>query len=158
MFIRSKGLFKPHRAPKNCWNMVAVDLFVLMPSSKHVVVVQDLAKRFPAATLSKERQSCNCFKSMKRRDSQRYKYRITSRRFMALERRNSQQMIPSTCGMRLLLIPPRILLKRSRDFQARWWKAEKETARRGLNYYKEIPYTASGFSTAAILFREMREG
>ena len=37
--------------PKNCWETVAVDLFGPMPSLKHVVVAQDLASRFTAASL-----------------------------------------------------------------------------------------------------------
>ena len=42
---------KAHEVPSKCWETVAVDLFGPMPSSKHVVVVQDLASRFPAAKL-----------------------------------------------------------------------------------------------------------
>ena len=37
--------------PTKCWETVVVDLFGPMPSSKHVVVVQDLASRSPAAKL-----------------------------------------------------------------------------------------------------------
>ena len=41
----------PHNVPARCWDTVAVDLFGPMPSKEHVVVVQDLASRFPAAKL-----------------------------------------------------------------------------------------------------------
>ena len=41
----------PHKVPTRCWDTVAVDLFGPMPSKEHVVVVQDLASRFPAAKL-----------------------------------------------------------------------------------------------------------
>ena len=40
-----------HENPAKCWDTVAVDLFGPMPSSKHVVVVEDIASRFPAAKL-----------------------------------------------------------------------------------------------------------
>ena len=40
-----------HQVPAGCWETVAVDLFGPMPSRKHVVVVQDIASRFPAAKL-----------------------------------------------------------------------------------------------------------
>ena len=40
-----------HNVPSECWDTVAVDLFGPMPTSKHVVVVQDLTSRFPAAKL-----------------------------------------------------------------------------------------------------------
>ena len=39
--------------PDNCWDTVAVDLFGPMPSKNHVVVVQDLASKYPAAKLVK---------------------------------------------------------------------------------------------------------
>ena len=41
----------PHTVPSENWSKVAVDLFGPMPSKNHVVVVQDLASRFPAAKL-----------------------------------------------------------------------------------------------------------
>ena len=40
-----------HKVPDKCWDTVAVDLFGPMPSKHHVVVVQDLASRYPAAKL-----------------------------------------------------------------------------------------------------------
>ena len=42
---------KAHKVPDRCWKTVAVDLFGPMTSRKHIVVVQDLASRFPAAKL-----------------------------------------------------------------------------------------------------------
>ena len=40
-----------HKVPSKCWETVAVDLFGPMPTKNHVVVVQDIASRFPAAKL-----------------------------------------------------------------------------------------------------------
>ena len=53
MFVdkKTKEPIKPHRVSGKCWDTVSVDLFGSMPTSKHVVVVQDLASRFPAAKL-----------------------------------------------------------------------------------------------------------
>ena len=48
---KTKEPIKPHQVPEKCWETVAADLYGPMPSSKHVVVVQDLASRFPAAKL-----------------------------------------------------------------------------------------------------------
>ena len=48
---KTKEPIRPHRVPEKCWESVAVDLFGPMPSSKHVVVVQDIGSRFPAAKL-----------------------------------------------------------------------------------------------------------
>ena len=44
-------LIKAHTVPAKCWETVAVDLFGPMPSSKHMVVVQDLSSRYPVAKL-----------------------------------------------------------------------------------------------------------
>ena len=48
---KTKEPIVAHKVPSKCWETVAVDLFGPMPSSKHVVVVQDLASRFPTAKL-----------------------------------------------------------------------------------------------------------
>ena len=42
-----------HTVPDKCWDTVAVGLFGPMPSKNHVVVVQDLASKYPAAKLVK---------------------------------------------------------------------------------------------------------
>eukprot|EP00111_Clytia_hemisphaerica_P007559 TCONS_00021958-protein len=48
---KTKEPITSHRVPENSWDTVAVDLFGPMPSSKHIVVVQDLGSRYPAAKL-----------------------------------------------------------------------------------------------------------
>ena len=48
---KTKEPIDHHKVPSKCWNTVAVDLFGPMPSSNHIVVVHDLASRFPAAKL-----------------------------------------------------------------------------------------------------------
>ena len=48
---KTKEPISHHKVPDKCWSTVAVDLFGPMPSSNHVVVVHDLASRFPAAKL-----------------------------------------------------------------------------------------------------------
>ena len=42
---------RPHKVPAECWEKVAIDLIGPMPSSKHIIMVQDLASRFPYAKL-----------------------------------------------------------------------------------------------------------
>ena len=48
---KTKEPIDHHKVPTKCWDTVAVDLYGPMPSSKHIVVVHDLASRFPAAKL-----------------------------------------------------------------------------------------------------------
>ena len=47
---KTKEPIQHHESSKN-WDTVAVDLFGPMPTSKHVVVVHDIASRFPAAKI-----------------------------------------------------------------------------------------------------------
>ena len=54
----------PHTVPEKNWSKVAVDLFGEMPSKNHVVVIQDLASRFPAAKLVKSTKSSNVLPAM----------------------------------------------------------------------------------------------
>ena len=42
---------KHHQVPSKCWESVAVDLLAPIPSSKHVVVVQDLTSQYPSAKI-----------------------------------------------------------------------------------------------------------
>ena len=53
MFVnkKSKEPINFHEVPAKNWEVVSVDLYGPMPSNKHVVVVQDLASRYPAAKL-----------------------------------------------------------------------------------------------------------
>lgn len=48
-----------HKVPSKNWEVVAVDLYGPMPSNNHVVVVQDLGSRFPAAKLVSSTKSAN---------------------------------------------------------------------------------------------------
>ena len=48
---KCKEPLKAHKVPDRCWKKVSVDLFGPMPSRNHIIVVQDMASRFPAAKL-----------------------------------------------------------------------------------------------------------
>ncbi len=48
---KTREPIRSHKVPDRTWETVAVDLFGPMPSSKHIVVVQDLGSRYPAAKL-----------------------------------------------------------------------------------------------------------
>ena len=54
----------PHSVPQKNWSKVAVDLFGPMPSRNHIVVVQDLASRFPAAKLVKSTKASSVIPAM----------------------------------------------------------------------------------------------
>ena len=48
---KTKEPIAHHTVPLKAWETVAIDLFGPMPSSRHVVVVQDIGSRYPAAKL-----------------------------------------------------------------------------------------------------------
>ena len=54
-----------HAVPENNWSKVAVDLFGPLPSQDHIVVIQDMASRFPAAKLVKSTRAANVIPAMK---------------------------------------------------------------------------------------------
>ena len=53
MFVDKKTMepILHHQVPSKNWQTVAVDLYGPMPSSRHVIVVQDLASRYPIGKL-----------------------------------------------------------------------------------------------------------
>ena len=53
-----------HKVPEKNWSKVAVDLFGPMPSDNHIVVVQDLASRFPAAKLVRSTKAASVIPAM----------------------------------------------------------------------------------------------
>lgn len=46
-----KEPIQPNKVPEKCWEEVSVDLFGQLPTKHHIVVVQDLASRFPIAKI-----------------------------------------------------------------------------------------------------------
>ena len=44
-----KEPIQPNNIPDECWEEVSIDLFGPLPSSNHIIVIQDLASRFPVA-------------------------------------------------------------------------------------------------------------
>ena len=86
---KTKEPIKPHKVPQKCWETVSVDLFGPMPSSKHVVVVQDLGSRFPAAKLvtSTKADKVRCMMLM---ETLRSRFRLMDLRLTARRCQNSQ--------------------------------------------------------------------
>ena len=54
-----KEPIQPNKVPQKCWEEVSVDLFGPLPTSHHIVVVQDLASRFPVAKIVKSTSAKN---------------------------------------------------------------------------------------------------
>jgi hypothetical protein len=147
MFIdkKTKEPTKPHQVPEKCWDTVAVDLFGPMPSSKHVVVVQDLASRFPAAKLVTSMKADRVIpqhsvKFMEPMKIQRSKYRIMAHHLIALECRSLQQVGQLNCGTMKIGHQEGV--------------ADNKTLKRTMNNYRQTPHPATGIPPAAMLFRD----
>ena len=53
-----KQPIQPNKVPQNCWEEVSVDLFGPLPSRKQIVVIQDLASRYPIAKIVNSTKAC----------------------------------------------------------------------------------------------------
>ena len=87
---KTKEPTKSYKVPEKCWDTVAVDLFGSMLSSKHIVVVQDLASQFPAAKLVTSTKADKVIPALSEiydtyMGIWRSKYRITDHHLIALE-------------------------------------------------------------------------
>ena len=45
----TKHPIEPNQVPEKCWDETSVDLFGPLPSKNHIIVIQDLASRYPVA-------------------------------------------------------------------------------------------------------------
>ena len=54
-----KEPIQPNKVPDKCWEEVSVDLFGPLPTSNHVILIQDLASRFPLGKIVKSTSAKN---------------------------------------------------------------------------------------------------
>lgn len=167
MFIdkKTKEPIKSHRVPEKCWDTVAVDLFGPMPSSKHVVVVQDLTTRFPAAKLVTSTKADKVLPALNE-IYETYGYpevQISDngppfnssrmQKFAAdksIELQNTPPLHPSSNPVETFMRP----LGKAMKIGYQNGVPEKETLRRALSNYRQTPHPATGLPPAAMLFRD----
>ena len=157
MFVdkKTKEPTKPHQVPEKCWDTVAVDLFGPMPSSKHVVVVQDLASRFPAAKLVTSMKADRVIPAL----SEIYgaygnpEVQISDNGPPFNSAR--MQKFAASRSIELRHTPP---LHSSSNpvetFMRPLGKADNKTLKRTMNNYRQTPHPATGIPPAAMLFRD----
>lgn len=161
---KTKEPIKPHRVPEKCWETVAVDLFGPMPSSKHVVVVHDLASRFPAATLVTSTKADKVIPALEEI------YETYGNPDVQISDNgppfNSTQMQKFTTSKDITLqtTPPHHPSSNPAEtFMRPLGKAmkighhngtpEKESLRNVLKNYRQTPHIATGIAPATMLFR-----
>ncbi|CAB4041174.1 Transposon Tf2-9 poly [Paramuricea clavata] len=167
MFIdkKTKEPIKPHRVPEKCWDTVSVDLFGPMPTSKHVVVVQDLASRFPAAKLVTSTKADKVLPALSEiyatyrnpevqisdngppfNSAQMHDF-ATSK---SIKLQKAPPLHPSSNPVETFMRPLGKAMKIAYQTRA----PEKETLERTLNNYRHTPHPATGIPPAAMLFRD----
>ena len=154
-----------HQVPDNAWDTVAVDLFGPMPSRNHVVVVQDLSSKYPAAKLvsstSAERvlpviaDIYDTFGNPRKQISDNGPPFNSKAMSNFAERRNIHlQKIPpvhptsnpAETFMRLLGKAMKIAHASS--------TSEREALQALLQNYRDTPHSATGLSPSSMMFRD----
>ena len=162
---KTKEPLDHHKVPAHCWDTVAVDLFGPMPSSKHIVVVHDLASRLPAAKLVKSTRADSVLPAL----SEIYGVYgnpqvqisdngppFSSKKMsdFAAERDITLRFTPpyhpnanpaETC------MKPLGKAMKAAHYNG---QSEEEALRRALNSYKQTPHIATGVPPASMLFRD----
>ena len=154
-----------HEVPSECWNTVAVDLFGPMPSKNHVIVVQDLASKFPSAKLVPSTSAdkvlpvladiYNNFGNPQKQISDNGPPFNSKQMDEFAERRNiTLQKIPplhpSSNPVETFMRPLGKTMKIAHATKS----SEKESLNALLKNYRNTPHPATGIAPSAMLFRD----
>ena len=154
-----------HAVPNKCWDTVAVDLFGPMPSRNHVVVVQDLASKYPAAKLVSSTSAEKVLPVLsdiydtfgnpsKQISDNGSPFNSKSMDNFAHTRDIHLQKIPplhpSSNPAETFMRPLGKTMKIAHATQM----GEKEALNLLLNNYRNTPHPATGMSPSAMLFRD----
>ena len=154
-----------HEVPDKCWNTVAVDLFGPMPSKNHVVVVQDLASKFPAAKLVSSTSAEKVLPALTdiynnygnphtQISDNGPPFNSKSMETFANRRNINLQKIPplhpSSNPAETFMRPLGKTMKIARATKT----DEKDALNTLLNNYRNTPHPATGISPASMLFRD----
>ena len=162
---KTKEPIRPHEVPKRCWETVAVDLFGPMPSSKHVVVVQDIGSRFPAAKLVSSTKAekvipilDEIYDTLGNPDTQ---INDNGPPFNS----HSMKKFAEKRGIEMRFVPPHFPnANPSETFMKTLGKAmksahhnklsEKEVVQKAVSNHMQTPHPATGLPPGAMLFRD----
>ena len=154
-----------HAVPDKCWDTVAVDLFGPMPSKNHVVVVQDLASKYPAAKLVKNTSAEKVLPILselydtygnptKQISDNGSPFNSASMQTFADSRGINLQKIPplhpSSNPAETFMRPLGKTMKIAHDSKTN----EKEALQTLLSNYRNTPHPSTGISPSSMLFRD----
>ena len=162
---KTKEPIQHHIIPERCWEKVSVDLYGPMPSKKHVVVVQDVTSRFPAAKIVNSTKAEKVIPAMKEI------YNTYGNPVTQISDNgppfNSRKMVEFTTqrGIEKQLIPPHHPsanpvenfmrpLGKAMKIGAHNGRDAQETLDEFLSDYKQTPHPATGLTPADRMFRD----
>ena len=160
-----KEPIQPNKVPKRCWEEVSVDLFGPMPSSHHIVVVQDLASRFPVAKIVKStaaksvipvlEDTYNTFGNpVVQKSDNGPPFSSKEMDAFTQQRDISQVKIapghPAANNVETIMKPLGKAMKIGFNHKA----DEKETLHSFLQSYRDTPHPSTTISPASMLFRD----
>ena len=159
---------KHHTVPNKCWDTVAVDLFGPLPSKNHVVVVQDLASRYPEAKLVKSTKAESVIPVLQRTYAQlgnpniqlsdngppfNSKAMQTFADQHSIVLKKTPPFHPSANPVETFMKPLGKTLKIAHKNKAKESQAIKEL----LDCYRDTPHPATGVPPNAMLFKNQPE-
>ena len=154
-----------HKVPTKNWEVVAVDLFGPMPSSNHVIVVQGLGSRYPAAKLVSSTKAEKVIPALKEIYNYYGNLEIqlsdngppsSSKQMGAFDNKNNIKLQkiapqhPSSNPAEAFMQPLGKAMKIAHMNE----NSEKETLKQLLSTYRDTPHPATGLPPAATLFRD----
>ena len=154
---------KPHNVPEKCWSEVAVDLFGPMPSSNHIVVVQDLASRYPAAKILSSTKASKVIPALAdiydaygnpetQLSDKRPPFNSAAvKQFtenMAIEQKNIPSLHPSSNPVETFMKPVGKTMKIARHNKV----PEREALQQLLTNYRDTPHPATKITPSTMLF------
>ena len=162
---KTKEPISHHKVPDKCWNTVAVDLYGPMPSSNHIVVVHDLASRFPAAKLVRSTKADNVIPALAdiydaygNPETQisdngppfnsKRMAEFANERDIAL--RHTAPYHPNANPAETCMKPIGKALKMCHYDKS----SEKEALRNAIATYRQTPHVATGVPPAGMIFRD----
>ena len=162
---KTKEPIRHHQVPNKCWETVALDLFGPMPSSKHVVVLQDLGSKFPAAKLVSSTKAEKVIPALERiydaygnPENQisdngppfnSYKMKeFTDSRGIAM--RTTPPHYPNANPAETFLKTVGKIMKSAHYNKL----SNEEELQKGLSSYRQTPHPATGVPPGAMLFRD----
>ena len=154
----------PHKVPEDGWSQVSVDLFGPMSSNNHVVVVQDLATRYPAAKIVRSTAANSVLPALseiynnlgnpdKQLSDNGPPFNSQDMLAFATKRRIKLQKItpghPSANPVETFMRPLGKAMKIAKHEHA----SEKEALESLLENYRNTPHPATNVSPGSMLFR-----